>query len=494
MTPGYDTLMQVEFKPKQKVSLFDRLIFWYGFIAFVTVLVRALGNSNLLSLPFISDDLRYFYLAKTTPSCYIFTACIQYYFRPVVHILYWLILHSVGTDFVGVHLTFIMMHAGLAMLLAVFFRRLTGASLALVAPTVILWGVFGGYDEVYYFTSSFATELMGAWFTILTLWLFLRHLDGEGPFWIVPISLILAYSSKESSIVILPLMGLLCLWRGRLPQRWLVKLIILLIPTIGYIALEYFLQVVVGGTFRKSNLKIYYVDWHILRNLGQTLAMVGGGALWLTMPWVWQTIVCVPIYALALWLGRRQGIITLAMLLVMILPFAIKTVVLIENMTRHIYMPAMFFSLLILMAGQKAAEKWEKRLIVQGVLWLLVGLNCVSGIVWINARYQHYQPEIRLITGFLHAVNPELDREQHLIPLRGYDLIDPGLLPIMNAVYFNDQLKDLSGLLPEAAAVEATAMGYDPPRALGWEHTEGSAAGGHNVWRTLPDGNLYNGK
>ncbi len=156
--------------------------FLYPVIAITILLVRALGNPTQLNLPFISDDLRYFYLAKTTPSCYIFTACIQYYFRPIVHVLYWLMLHTVGTDFVGVHLALITLHAGLAMMLAVFFRRLTSAPLALVAPVVILWGVFGGYDEVFYFTSSFATELMGAWFTLLTLWFFLRHLDGEGPF------------------------------------------------------------------------------------------------------------------------------------------------------------------------------------------------------------------------------------------------------------------------------------------------------------------------
>ncbi len=313
-------------------------------------------------------------------------------------------------------------------------------------------------------------------------------------FWTVPIALILAYSSKESSIVILPLMGLLCLWRNQLPPRWLGKLIILLVPTVSYILLEYYLQVVVGGTFRKSNLKIYYIDWHILRNLGQTLAMVGGGALWLPLSWIWQAVVCVPVYALTLWLGRRRGVIAFAMLLIMIMPFAIKTVVLIENMTRHIYMPAMFFSMLLLVAGQKAVERWKKQVPVYVVFWLLAVLNCISGTIWINARYPHYQPELKLITDILRALNPELERDQSLIPLRGYELIDSGLLPLVNVLYFDERLKDLSSLPPEEAASEARAMGYDPPRALGWEAIEGSVSGGKNIWRTLPDGNVYNGK
>jgi len=494
--------MKIESVPEQKTflvvfkagKLFDLPWFWYTVIALTIVVVRALGNPIQLGLPFISDDLRYFFLAKTTPPFYIFTACIQFFFRPVVHSLYWLLFHSIGTNFVGVHLTLIVLHAGLAVLVAAFFRRLTKAPILLVAPVVIFWGVFGGYDEVFYFTSSFATELMGAWFTVLSLLFFLRHLDDEGPFWMVPICLIFAYGSKESSIVILPLMALLCLWRRKLPHRWIIKLIILLIPTLAYLVLEYYLQVVVSQSFRKSNLKFYYLGWHIFRNFGQMLVIVSGGSIWLNLSWIWRGILAVLLFSLTIWLGRREGLIAFLMLLVMILPFGIKTTVLVENDTRHIYMPAMLWGLLLLTASNRLVSHWGKQGIIAVVLWIFAVANMASGIIWVNLRYQHYQYEISFIEVILCQVNPELEQTQRSIPLWGYNLFDPGLLPILNAVYFNDRLIDLSGLTPEEAAQKAAELGYDPPRALSWEKSDDGSMNGKNLWRTLPQGEVFQGK
>jgi hypothetical protein len=486
--------MKANPNPQAKSTFLNNPYLWSAFIAVAIALVRVLGNPIQLHLPFISDDLRYFYFAITTPDCYIFTACIQYFFRPVVHLLYLLLLHTVGTNFLGVHLAFIVMHCGLAIMVAVFFRRLTGAPLALVAPLVILWGVFGGYDEVFYFTSSFATELMGAWFIILALWFFLRHLDGDGPFWIVPICIVLAYGSKESSIVVLPLMALLCAWRRKLPQRWILKLVIVAIPTVGYLALEYFLQVVVAGSLHKPNTKMFFVGWHVLGNYYDVLEIISGGGIWLGLAEVWRSIVGVILLGAALWLGRRDGLLAFAMLLVMILPFSLKTTSLIEFDTRHLYMPAMFWSLLLLIACNHLANSWGKQVAVAAVLWLSVTVSAVSGILWINARYEHYLPEIRYIEITLRQVYPELKRDQKMIPLRGYELIDPIMLPVLNEVYFDGRLQDLSAMTPEEAAAETLVLGYDPPRALGWERMEENPLLGRNIWRTLPDGNIYNGK
>lgn len=457
----------------------------YAGIALVIILVRALTNSVQLHLPFVGDEVVYLNYAKTTPPFYIITACIQYYFRPVVHIFYWLMLNTVGMSFVGQHLLLIVLHAFLAVVFALFLRRLTGISTLLASLCALVWGLYGGYDEVYYFTSSFATELLGAWFLVLSLWLGLRHIDGDGPFWPVILCLILAYGSKEPSIVIIPMLAILCLWRRRVPDRWLFKLFMLLIPTLIYLALEYYLQVVVAGSMHKPNTNIYYPGLHVLRNIGQLSVMIIGGGLWLPMSSLLQSIATCLLIVLLLWWGKREGLLSIILFIIVLLPFCTKTLDLTVNNTRHIYLPSMFWWLIPAAALGRLNLKNSQSYLPALILGIWALSSAISGTIWIDKRYPSYKSLLYQMDVLLRHINVELQKTDKPLPLLNYNLLLPGQLNLVNNVYFENRLVDLSGLDSKQAIVKAQECGYNPPCALTWEQTGKEAWMGKNTWIIL---------
>jgi len=248
-------------------------------------------------------------------------------------------------------------------------------------PAAAFFGVYEGHQEAVVWTAALP-ELLVFFFSAATLLLWLRWLAEPARPWALAASLacfVLALLSKESAVVVAPLMFLSAWIEKRLNRK-----------VLGILAMV-------------AAVCVLYA-WGIFR-AGQSHLHLGDGtfswkaSVWLTMPntigrmlWIWGlfsliTLACLRLRGEGRRTARRMVLSCLAVMAIALGPYSFLTYM--DRVpSRHTYLAAAALSMIVALAWVELGRRWPRRPGLLAAVTLVVALHN-AGYLWIKKIPQY---------------------------------------------------------------------------------------------------------